>query len=91
MKYNYDFGDNWQHYIDVEKVIEEYDHNDPVCLAGEGSIPPEDVGGEPGYTEFLEIISNPEHPEYEDTVTWGRRQGYKEFNRETVNRFLKNW
>jgi hypothetical protein len=56
LKYIYDFGDTWQHYIDVEKTIEDYDTFYPVCLEGEGNTPPEDVGGPPGYMEFREIL-----------------------------------
>jgi len=86
IKYNYDFGDNWQHYIEVERVIEDYDKNYPVCLKGEGNTPPEDVGGEHGYEEFLKIISDEEHPEHEHMVIWGKSQDYKDFDLEAVNR-----
>ena len=72
VKYNYDFGDSWQHYIDVVKVLPDFDHNYPVCIGGEGSTPPEDVGGEQGYEEFLEVIANQNHPEYEGTVNGGK-------------------
>jgi len=90
MKYNYDYGDNWQHYIEVEKVIEESDRNYPFCLEGEGNSPPEDVGGEQGFEEFLKIIKDEKHPEHEEMVNWGRWQGYEEFNIDMVNRLLKN-
>ena len=46
-------------------------------------------GGEQGYEEFLEVIANQNHPEYEDIVKWGKGQDYKEFDIETVNRLLK--
>jgi len=42
----------------------------PTCLAGERACPPEDCGGTYGYAELLEIISDPEHEEYLDTMTW---------------------
>jgi hypothetical protein len=89
VKYNYDFGDNWQHLIDVERVIDDYDVNDPVCLAGEGNTPPEDVGGEPGYEHFLEVTADPTHPEYEFMNNWGESQGYQEFDLDRVNWALK--
>ena len=91
IKYNYDFGDSWQHYVNIVKVLPDFDHNYPVCIGGKGSTPPEDVGGEQGYEEFLETIANQSHPEYEGTVKWGQGQGYKEFDMETVNRLLKNF
>lgn len=62
IKYNYDFGDDWQHYIEVKKIIEDHTHNYPECLAGEGNAPLEDVGGEYGYDEFLEAISKSQSP-----------------------------
>jgi hypothetical protein len=90
IEYNYDFGDDWQHVIEVEKVIDDYDVNYPTCLAGEGNTPPEDVGGEPGFEEFLKITADKTHSEYEFMSTWGRRQGYEDFDIELINRRLKN-
>lgn len=51
--YTYDFGDNWEHHIIVQKAFEgEEGHKYPVCLDGERHRPPEDVGGIPGYENF---------------------------------------
>lgn len=89
IKYYYDFGDGWQHYIEVERIITDYDKYYPVCLEGEGNTPPEDVGGECGYEEFLEIIADKNHPEHDCIADWGRSQGYQDFDIEMVNRRLK--
>ncbi|WNS75133.1 plasmid pRiA4b ORF-3 family protein [Bacillus sp. DTU_2020_1000418_1_SI_GHA_SEK_038] len=90
LKYNYDFGDNWQHDVEVEKVIDNYHANYPVCLKGEGNTPPEDVGGNYGFEEFLKILADPLHPDHKYMVEWGRIQGYKNFDIEGVNRLLKD-
>lgn len=87
--YNYDFGDDWEHRILLENVIDDYDFNYPICLAGEGNAPPEDVGGEPGYEAFLAIIADPTHPDYEHMKSWGTSQGYQVFDIDMVNRRLK--
>lgn len=87
--YAYDFGDNWQHEIIAEKMMDAYFRNYPECLEGLGNTPPEDVGGEDGYDEFLQAISDPHHPEHEDMLNWGRMQRYENFNLELVNRRLK--
>lgn len=89
IKYNYDFGDNWQHYIEVEKIIDNYDKNYSICIDWEGNTPPEDVGGEDGYEEFLEIIGNKNDPEHEGMVNWGKYQGYEDFDIELTNMRLK--
>ena len=90
IQYVYDFGDHWQHIIDLEEVIDDYPTNHPVCLDGEGSTPPEDVGGEGGFESFLEIISDPNNEEYQDMVRWGKMQGYQEFKLVWVNASLKD-
>ncbi|WP_263399288.1 plasmid pRiA4b ORF-3 family protein [Sutcliffiella deserti] len=87
--YNYDFGDDWQHKIEVESLIEDYIPNYPTCLSGEGNAPPEVVGGEPGYEHFLETILDKENPDREHMLSWGRSQGYEEFDLEKTNRSLR--
>uniref|UniRef100_A0A1S2L558 TnpR protein n=1 Tax=Anaerobacillus isosaccharinicus TaxID=1532552 RepID=A0A1S2L558_9BACI len=89
VKYTYDFGDHWEHSIKVTKVYDAYSKNYPECIDGEGSTPPEDVGGEGGYEYFREILANTSHPEYENMLQWGRSQEYKEFDLNEVNRELK--
>lgn len=86
--YIYDFGDYWNHEISVEDFIDDYHVNHPMCLAGEGNAPPEDVGGENGYQAFLEIIQDPTHPDYQEMENWGSMQGYKAFDIEMINRRL---
>lgn len=89
LMYRYDFGDDWQHVIEVEQIIEDYDLPYPTCLDGEGKTPPEDVGGKYGYAAFLATIENPNHPDYDHTINWARTQGEREFDIEEVNRMLK--
>jgi len=89
MKYHYDFGDGWQHYIKVEKMIDDYKYNHPVCLEGSGNTPPENVGGEDGFNEFLAVLADPAHPQHQEMSAWGREH-YKEFDINQVNRGLKD-
>lgn len=86
--YCYYFGDNWQHEITVQRIISDYDENFPICLEGVGDAPPEDVGGIPGYEEFLEIMGNPKHSMYEEMKRWADSQWYRKFDIELVNRRL---
>ena len=73
--YTYDFGDDWRHTILVETVAP----NDPAFtyprfIDGARRAPPEDVGGEPGFENFLAVMADTLHPEHTDLKQWyGRR------------------
>lgn len=88
--YIYDFGDYWRHRIEVEGEITDYSTHHPICVEGKGNTPPEDVGGESGYESFAKIMANPDHPEFKEMSSWGRRQGYEDFDIQKVNRLLKH-
>ncbi len=82
--YWYDFGDSWWHRITFQKPAKK-DLNlfqgFPVCIESFGACPPEDVGGPWGYDEFLGIIHDKKHPEYEEYREWAGltpRQKYDE-------------
>ena len=45
MLYVYDYGDDWRHSMELDKVLPASDAVRPVCLAGERRCPPEDVVG----------------------------------------------
>lgn len=69
--YVYDFGDNWEHEVRVERVAEaEPGATYPRLLKAEGRCPPEDVGGPWGYDHFLEVMADPGHEEHEDLLEW---------------------
>jgi Plasmid pRiA4b ORF-3-like protein len=71
--YHYDFGDNWQHVLAVEKTFPPEEGGQyPVSLAGARACPPGDVGGIPGYEDFVDAIKNPHHPEKAEYLEWGR-------------------
>ena len=89
-RYVYDYGDNWVHKVKVEGVVapaEPIAH--ALCIAGENACPPEDVGGAPGYEEFLQALADPNNPEHEHIKTWiGRPFDASEFDIDEVNRRL---
>src|SRR5262245_21542379 len=71
IRYTYDFGDDWEHHILVEKVLERdaatiY----PRCTDGRRAAPPEDCGGVWGYADLVQILSDPTHPEHGDRLKW---------------------
>lgn len=90
MKYTYDFGDNWQHEILIEKVLPP-DENGfyPQCVAGKRNCPPEDCGGIPGYAYFLEVMKKKKGAEYREMKHWaGGNFDPEEFDLEETNLYL---
>ena len=69
--YEYDFGDSWEHLLEVEQAVAAAEAGRiPRCLGGERRCPPEDCGGAAGYKELLLALRNPDHPEHEDYRQW---------------------
>ena len=87
--YTYDYGDNWQHTIEVEKMLNSEDgHEYPVCIEGELNCPPEDCGGMHGYRNMLETLKDKNHPEYLEMREWAGRYNPKKFNTGKINKEL---
>jgi hypothetical protein len=71
LTYLYDFGDDWQHTIKVERLLDPtpgviY----PRLIEIRGRCPPEDCGGPWGYGELLEAIKDPKHERHAELVQW---------------------
>ena len=81
LSYTYDFGDDWQHDIRVEKVL---DRNAaagyPRCTGGRRAAPPEDCGGIWGYAELVEVLQDPADQEHEDRLEWLGLEAAAEFD-----------
>jgi hypothetical protein len=89
IRYEYDFGDGWDHQILLEKVVELDDPVLALCLGGARACPPEDCGGPWGYANLLEILKDPKHPEREEMSEWIDDEFDAEaFDVEAVNRKL---
>lgn len=70
-EYVYDFGDNWEHDLVVEKISPiDPKTKYPLCIDGARACPPEDCGSTPGYEELLEAIADTEHERHEELLTW---------------------
>jgi len=92
--YEYDFGDSWDHLIEVEDELPAETVTGPLprCLAGERACPPEDCGGPGGYAEFLEAVRDPSHPEHDGHLEWaGDDFDPERFDLDSVNRILARY
>lgn len=69
--YTYDYGDTWEHAITVETTgPADPDGLYPCLVAASGACPPEDIGGPPGYEEFLAALADPSHERHAEFVEW---------------------
>lgn len=65
LRYLYDFGDGWEHTLTVCQSLQpEWGYLYPRLIHAIGTCPPEDIGGVPGYQDFLDAIADPNHPEH---------------------------
>jgi len=90
--YTYDFGDNWEHAVVLEKLLPaqlSLDLEYPICIDGKLACPPDDCGGIPGYYELIEALADPEHDRHEEISEW-ISDGFdpQAFSVENVNRML---
>jgi hypothetical protein len=79
--YVYDFGDDWRHRIEVEKIMPlDPGVTYPRCTGGRRAAPPaEDIGGIWGLEEIAYLVTHPEEdpPEhFEDLVSDLRDRGF---------------
>ena len=90
LRYEYDFGDGWEHEIKVEKAFDaDPATHYPRCTAGKRACPPDDCGGPFGYEELLRAIQDPSHPEHEEMLDWiGGEFDPEAFDVAEVNRGL---
>jgi pRiA4b ORF-3-like protein len=80
-RYAYDFGDDWQHEITVEDLLDaDPETHYPALLAAKGACPPEDCGGPWGYANLKQILADPNHDEHQPMLAWLGLGNASEFN-----------
>jgi len=99
--YTYDFGDSWDHIIEVRKITPKTPGvTYPVCLEGELAAPPEDSGGIPGYYFKLDLIAgkveNPQRQGWsrqsiEEIREWFGDFDPHAFDIDAINKQLAQW
>jgi hypothetical protein len=67
--YMYDFGDDWEHLITLQSVVQTHEPL-PWLIKAQNACPPEDCGGLPGFVNMLQAFTDPDHPEHADVKDW---------------------
>ena len=69
--YTYDFGDDWRFHFTIEDVLPVVEGESyPRLVGGARRGPPEDVGGFPGFEEFLFAMRDPTHERHAELSRW---------------------
>lgn len=79
LEYVYDFGDQWEHDIQIAGAEEaQYRKQYQVCVDGAGACPPEDCGGPGGYHDLVKVLEDERNPRHQEVSAWARSQLYRE-------------
>jgi hypothetical protein len=71
LRYTYDFGDDWEHEIVVEDLLDpDPDTHYPILVAAKGACPPEDCGGPWGYADLKQVLADPNHEQHQEMLDW---------------------
>jgi len=86
ISYIYDFGDDWDHQIILEKELpfnggKKY----PQVIAGKRACPWEDSGGPWGYQEKIEILKNKKRKYYKEVAEWVGINDFSELDLESFD------
>lgn len=84
--YIYDFGDNWEHQIVLEKELA-FDPKKkyPQVIDGKRACPWEDSGGPWGYEDKIKIIKNKRHKEHKEIMEWVGIENINELDLESFD------
>lgn len=83
--YLYDFGDSWEHHVELTRTIESAEPFKRRLVDGRLAFPPEDSGGVWGYWDSLRILRDgPQDQDDEARLTWLGDWHPEEFDLETT-------
>jgi hypothetical protein len=84
-RYTYDFGDNWEHEILIEDLLDpDPETHYPTLVAAKGACPPEDCGSPWGYANLKQILADPSDDEHQEMLEWLGLDNASEFDPTSV-------
>ena len=91
--YHYDFTDDWCHIIRLEKVIDDGDSaseksGKAQLLDRKGTRPPEGVGGESGFVDYVRVVEDKRNPFREQMLDWVEGLEERNLSIEEINESL---
>ena len=90
MTYLYDYGDHWEHEVELIELLQEPSPVYPSVDKRKGPIPIEDSGGVHGLEEMMKILDDENHPEHKDAAMWIRSTNYrKTYQKKQINKKLQ--
>lgn len=87
--YTYDFGDNWEHEIEIVDILKkEKEIRYPKYLNGRRSGPPENCGGIPGYEDVIDALTGKSKSECEDLLECLGDYDSEKFDIDKINKAI---
>lgn len=87
--YLYDFSDEWLIDLTCEAVLS--GEGKAKLIDGFGSAPYEGVGGLVGYQNLMDILASPEDEAYDEVRLWLYEEGYRRYDKESIEEKLSIW
>lgn len=88
--YIYDFGDNWELSVNIERIEKVEVLAYPILLDGEQGAPVENMGSLADFEEFFAVYSEPRHPDYGLARAWGKEQGFSDYDKDAIQSRLRS-
>ncbi|MDJ0623573.1 MAG: UPF0149 family protein [Desulfocapsaceae bacterium] len=88
--YTYDFDDNWEHVILIEKVLPPSESRKyPYVIGGERACPPEDIGGAFEFSSLLEYLDGSREKDFVDRFAQLPPFDPEHYDKDIANQLLK--
>lgn len=92
LRYTYDFGDSWEHAVElVGRHEREEKTRYPLCSGGERACPPEDCGGVWGFQDLLAARDDPQNEEHDYYQEWLGEYDPAAFDAKEATKRMQAW
>lgn len=88
--YEYDFGDEWVHIIELCRVIDDCRKPYPHCVIAVGDAPMEDCGGPDGFAHIMAVLKDAKHPEHKQIAEWVQDTWWQPLDVKRINIFIQD-
>lgn len=91
LTYLYDFGDDWEHYVELIAYLKEDEPVYPCVTKKKGPIPVENSGGVDGLADIMAVYKDKSHTDHDEVLEWLKESNFrKSYPKKRINQELQN-